>query len=176
MNGLQRSWLVAVREMIERSRSRAFRASLLVMIIAVVGAIVLPAMLDNGDETKHVGITGAVSTELPRAIRDQGDAVDRTVRTRRFDDVADGEDAVRDGDVDVLVVDSLQLEWPNEPDEQLRAVVAGAIQLVAVQERATAAGTDPDDLLALVAPSPSRTSSSARWPAAAPGTRRPRSS
>ena len=47
-----------------------------------------------------------------------------------------------------------RLEWRGRADEQLRAVVTGAIQLVAVQERAAAAGIDPDDLLALVRPVP----------------------
>ena len=76
------------------------------------------------------------------------------MRVHRYDDVAAGEEAVRDEDVDVLVVDAQQLKWRGEADERLRAVVTGAIQLVAVQERAAAAGIDPDELLALVAPVP----------------------
>ena len=44
-----------------------------------------------------------------------------------------GEEAVRQQDVDVLVVDARQLEWRGQADEQLRAVVTGAIQLVAVR-------------------------------------------
>ena len=54
----------------------------------------------------------------------------------------------------MLVVDARRLEWRGKPDEQLRVVVTGAIQLVAVQERAANAGIDPDELLALVAPVP----------------------
>ena len=44
----------------------------------------------------------------------------------------------------------------GDADEQLQAIVTGAIQLVAVQDRAAAAGIDPDELLALVAPVPGR--------------------
>jgi ABC-2 type transport system permease protein len=36
MNGVRLGWLVAMREMRERSRSRAFRASVVLMIVAVV--------------------------------------------------------------------------------------------------------------------------------------------
>ena len=61
---------------------------------------------------------------------------------------------MRDGEVDVLVVDAQRLEWQRRADEQLQAVVTGAIQLVAVHERAAAAGISPDDLLAMVAPVP----------------------
>ena len=96
------------------------------------------------------------------------------MRVHRFDDVAAGEEAVRDEDVDVLVVDAQHLKWRGEADERLRAVVTGAIQLVAVQERAAAAGIAPDELLALVAPCPSTTRSSASPPVAARTTRRPR--
>jgi ABC-2 type transport system permease protein len=138
----------------ERSRSRGFRAAMIAMLVVVVGMIVVPAMIDTGPGTKDVGVTGAVPDELARTISDQGEAVGTTVRVHRYDDLATGEEAVREEDVDVLVVDAQRLEWRGEPDEQLRAVVTGAIQVVAVQERAAAAGIDPDDLLALVAPVP----------------------
>jgi ABC-2 type transport system permease protein len=152
MNGMRQSWLVAVREMRERSRSRAFRASLVVMILVVVGVIVLPSMIDSGGGPKDVGLTGSIPSELPHAIRDQSDAVGTTVRVHRYDSLVAGEDAVRQGDIDVLVVDTRRLEWRRRTDEQLQAVVTGAIQLVAVRDRAAAAGISPDTLVALVAP------------------------
>ena len=154
MNGLRQGWLVALREIRERGRSRGFLAGLVVMIVIVVAAIVLPDVVGSSAGTRDVGLTGAAPEALPRAITDQGDAVDVTVRVHRYDDVASGEQAIRDKDVDMLVVDALRLEWRGKPDEQLRAVVTGAIQLVAVQERAANAGIDPDELLALVAPVP----------------------
>ena len=54
----------------------------------------------------------------------------------------------------MLVVDAQRLEWRRQTDEQLAGVVTGAIQAVAVGERAAAAGIDTDDLLALVTPVP----------------------
>jgi ABC-2 type transport system permease protein len=154
MSGLRQGWLVARRELRERSRSPGFRAGLAVMLLVVVAVIVVPAMLDTGPGTRDVGVTGAIPAELPRAISGKGDSVAMTVRVHRFDEVAAGEEAVRRKDLDVLVVDARQLEWRGRADEQLRAVVTGAIQLVAVQERAAAAGVNPDQLLALVRPVP----------------------
>ena len=150
--GVNQAWLVAAREVRERSRSRAFLASVVLMVIAVAGAIVLPALLDTGPGTKDVGLTGAVAPELPAAIQAQGTAVGTPTRIHRYDTVATGEQAVRDGDIDVLVVDVRRLEWRRRADEQLKAVVTGAIQLTAVRERAAAAGINADDLLAMVAP------------------------
>ena len=43
MNGVRQTWLVAAREIRERGRSRAFLASLLLMLLAVAAAIALPA-------------------------------------------------------------------------------------------------------------------------------------
>ena len=152
--GLRQVWLVAAREMRERSRSRAFRASLLVMLLVVVGMIVVPALLEGRDGPKDVGLTGAVPAELAAVLEAQGQAVETPLRLHRYDTLGAGQQAVRDGDVDVLVVDARRLEWQRSTDEQLRALVTGAIQLVGVRERAAAAGISPDDLSAVVAPVP----------------------
>ena len=156
MNGARQTWLVTAREMRERSRSGAFRASLVVMILVVAGVIVLPSMLGSGAGTKHVGLTGSTPSELPGAIRTQSDAVGFQARIHRYESLAAGQDAVRSGKIDVLVVDARRLDWRRQADEQLRAVVTGAIQLVAIRDRAAGAGIDPDKMLELVAPVPVR--------------------
>ena len=154
MNGARQVWLVAAREIRERGRSRAFLVSLLLMLLAVAAAIALPALLDTRPGTKDVGLTGATPAGLAATVQAQGDAVDTTIRIHHYDTRAGGEAAVRDGDIDVLVVDARQLEWRKRADEQLKAVVTGAIQFVAVRDRAEAAGMDPDELLAIVEPVP----------------------
>jgi ABC-2 type transport system permease protein len=154
MNGARQSWLVAAREIRERGRSRAFVGSLLLMLLAVAGAIALPAFLDSGPGTKDVGLTGTTPAGLTAALQAQGKAVDTTIRIHHYDTRADGEAAARDGDLDVLVVDAQQLEWHKRADEQLKAVVTGTIQLVAVRDRAEAAGLNPDQLLSIVEPVP----------------------
>ena len=54
----------------------------------------------------------------------------------------------------MLVVDAYRLTWRGQPDEQLRAIVTAAIQVVTVQQRAAAAGIDPGQLHAVMAPVP----------------------
>ncbi len=152
MNGARQVRLVAAREIRERSRSGAFIASVVLMVLGVAAAIVLPAVLDTGGRAKDVGVTGRLPAQLPAAVQAQGEAVGTSVRIHSYDSLAAGEEAVRDGKVDVLVVDGRQLEWRKRADEQLKAVVTGAIQLVAVRERATAAGISPEDLSAVLAP------------------------
>jgi ABC-2 type transport system permease protein len=68
--------------------------------------------------------------------------------------LAAGEQATRQGRVDVLVADAQRLEWPGRADQQLKAVLTGAIQLVTVRGRAAAAGISPGAAAALLAPVP----------------------
>ena len=153
MSSEHQVWLVARRELRERSRSPAFRASLAVMVLAVVAVVVLPSVL-TGTGTRDIGLTGRNPSELPRAIHSQLEAVGSTGRIHRYRDVTAGEQAVRAGDLDVLVVDGRRMEWPKRVDEQLKAVVTGAVQLLAVQQRAAAAGIDREEMRTLVAPVP----------------------
>jgi ABC-2 type transport system permease protein len=124
------------------------------MLLVVVAAIVVPAIIDSGAATSDVGFTGTVPVDLPRATTTQGEAADVTVRVHHYDSVASGEKAVRDRDIDVLVVDAQRLKWRGDADERLRAIVTVAIQLTAIRERAIAAGITPDEFVALVSPVP----------------------
>jgi ABC-2 type transport system permease protein len=152
VSDLRQTWLVAAREIRERSRSRAFRVSLILMIVVVVGAIVVPSLLEPGTGTRDVGIVGAVPAKLAETIQSQANAVGTEARIERLSSVEEGEEALRSGDVDVLVVDGQRLEWHRRIDGQLEAVVTGAIQLVAVGERAAAAGISQEQLAAIGAP------------------------
>ena len=152
MTGLRQAWLVARRELRERLRSKGLWAGTVAMLLIVVAAIVVPQLAESRKVTKHVGFSGPVPEALPGAITDQGQAQDVTVRVHRFSDQAAGEEAVRDEDVDVLVADGHRLLWRGEADDRLRAIVTGAIQVVAIQQRASAAGITPEQLAAIATP------------------------
>jgi ABC-2 type transport system permease protein len=146
------SWLVARRELREGSRSRGLWVGTAMMLVVVVAAIVVPALIVDDVMEYDVGVTGAVPAGLVDVVIAQGSAADTSVTMHRFDDRAEGEAAVRDEDIDVLVVDGHELVWRGDADESLRTLVASSIQLAAVQDRATAAGLTPEDLAALAAP------------------------
>jgi len=139
MNGLRQGWLVARRELRERSRSPAFRASVVLMIVAVVAVLILPVLIKPGG-TRNVGVTGSAPAALAATIVQQARAAGTTVEVHRYPTLTAGERAVRQGHLDVLVADAQRLEWRGKPDDQLKAVVTGAIQLATVRDRADAAG------------------------------------
>jgi ABC-2 type transport system permease protein len=153
MTGLRQAWLVARREMRERSRSRAFQASVVFLIVGVAALLILPALL-KPSSTRDIGITGPAPAALAATIAQQARAADITARIHPYASLAAGEQAVRQGQVDVLVAGARRLEWNGQPDEQLRSMLAGAIQLATVRERAAAAGISPGSLAAVLAPVP----------------------
>jgi ABC-2 type transport system permease protein len=153
VSGFRQGWLVARRELRERSRSKAFLASVVIMIVAVVGAIALPSLIGGKSGPKDIGVTGATPERLPSALRHQSQALGTAAaRVHRYPTRGDGEQAVRDGKIDVLDVDGRRLEWKRQRDEQLEAVVRSAVQLAAIQDRAATAGVGTDELAALLAP------------------------
>jgi ABC-2 type transport system permease protein len=151
MNGLRQGWLVARREMRERGRSRGFRLSLVLMIVAVAAALIVPALLKRSSD-RNVGLTGSVTPTLAATIVGQAHAVGITARIHRYESLAAGEQAVRQGHLSVLIADARRLEWQGSPDDQLKAVVTGAIQLDALRGRAAAAGIGSGTIAALMAP------------------------
>ena len=154
MNGVRQGWLVAKREMRERSRSRTFRFAAVLMIVVVAATLTLPALFMPGGGAKDVGLTGPAPPALAATIGQQAHAAGITARTHRFASLAAGERAVRQGRVDVLVVGAQRLEWKGRADQQFQAVVTMAIQRVTVQQRAVAADISPGAVAALLAPVP----------------------
>jgi ABC-2 type transport system permease protein len=151
---MSQGWLVARREIRERARSRGFRISTLLMLVVVVAMVVLPGMLGTSDTTKDVGVTGARSRVFEQTLSSQGDSGGTTIHLRRYDDVAAGEQALRDEHVDVLVVDVRRLEWRGKTDARLQGLVIAAIQVATVQQRAAASGLAPGTVAHLLAPVP----------------------
>jgi ABC-2 type transport system permease protein len=168
MNGVRQAWLVARREMRERSRSRAFQASVVFLIVGVAAMLILPALLKPSG-TRDVGVTGAAPAALAATIAQQGQAAGITARVRPYVSLAAGEQAVRQGQVDVLVAGARRLEWKGRADEQLKAIVTGAIQLATIRERAAAAGISPGALAALLAPAPVTSAELGSAPGRSPG-------
>jgi ABC-2 type transport system permease protein len=153
MTGIRQAWLVAQRELRERARSRGFQASVVFLIIGVAATLILPALFKPAS-TRDVGVTGPAPAALTATIAQQAQTVGITARVRPYATLAAGEQAVRQGEVDVLVAGARRLEWKGRPDEQLKAVVGGAIQLATVRERAAAAGISPSAAAALLTPVP----------------------
>lgn len=154
MNGMRQGWLVTRREIRERGRSRAFLASVALMAVLVTATLIIPTLVKPGGGARDVGLTGPAPPGLSATIEAQAHAGGITARVHRYASLAAGEQAVRQGHLDVLVAGAQRLEWQGRADQQLTAVLTGAIQMAVVRERATAMGIRPQAAARLFAPVP----------------------
>lgn len=151
LDGWRRIWIVALREIRERGRSRGVLLSTAVAVLLVVAAILVPSLI-TGPRTYSVGLAGTVPAGTASTLTSQAAASGRELDVQRYASVADGERAVRERGVDVLLVDGGRLEWHGPPDSALAAMLADAVQAVHVRTEAETLGIPPDQLARLVAP------------------------
>ena len=145
--------LVAAREITERMQGRAFMLSTIAIVAIVLAGVIVPALSDRTTRIQ-AGVTGPTPTALATALRDAARADDAELELQRYSTVAAGETAVRDGEADVLIVAAQRLVWKSEPDAEVAAIVAGALQRSRFAERAAALGLTSTDVATLVAPAP----------------------
>lgn len=149
--GWRRTWIVALREIRERGGSRSYRISTVLALLLVVAIILLPSVIGKS-KTYHVGVTGSLPAGIEAAVITQAKAADRQLEVRSYGTVAEGESAVRDKKVDVLLVDGSRLEWRSKVDSTLTAAIANAVQAVHVREQADRLRISADQLAQLLVP------------------------
>jgi ABC-2 type transport system permease protein len=75
-----------------------------------------------------------------------------TVKTRTFGDERGARAALRAGDLTVVLVDDRSLVWKSQPDQQLKAVVTSAVQVVEQQRVIAEVGLSADQAQRLLQP------------------------
>lgn len=150
-SGWRRTWIVAQREIRERGGSRAFRISTVLGVLLVVALLLVPSLLEKST-TYRVGVTGATPAGTITALDTQIRAVDHRLEATRYPTLADGQRAVRDKKVDVLLVDGSRLEWRTRSDSTLTAAIANAMQAVHIRAQADRLGISAGRLTQLLVP------------------------
>ena len=148
--------LTARRELVERTRrDRSFLISTLVTLAILVAIIFVPKLLGSDDPTEFdVGLVGPASQPLGQALTAQGEAIDVRINLRQPATAAEAEAAVRDGSLDLAVIDGRELVAEAEVDEQLDLLVQAASGAVRAQQTLQGAGVAPSEIQAALAPPP----------------------
>jgi len=102
-------WEVARREVVERSRSRVFQVSFLLLLLLAVGGAVAAARLSGRIPTDKIGLVGARSVALQPAIQLEAKAAGRHVLLRHLGSQAAAAQAVRDGTIAVALIDGSRI-------------------------------------------------------------------
>ena len=88
----------------------------------------MPKLLGSDDPTEFdVGLVGPASQPLGQALTAQGEAIDVRINLRQPATAAEAEAAVRDGTLDLAVIDGRELVAEAEVDEQLNLLVQAGL-------------------------------------------------
>ncbi|MDQ3127265.1 MAG: ABC transporter permease [Chloroflexota bacterium] len=124
-------WLVARRELVERGRSRAFLLSLVVSVAIILAGLFLPAIIGSGPGAQHLGIAGTPPAGVIGSIESVAMAANVALTVEPVPDVATGEERLRSGTLDALLVTPPDGSIPSYivktgGDQLLQQVVASA--------------------------------------------------
>jgi ABC-2 type transport system permease protein len=128
MSGRRASFLTARREVRERLRSRAFRISTLIQVLAVVAVAVAVSVTGKGSDTTEVdlGRIGGESAAVTADAKRFGEVLDVEFKVRDFDDPEAARAALRDGDIEAAVGDGRTLLVTDGLPDQAEAALAEA--------------------------------------------------
>jgi ABC-2 type transport system permease protein len=112
MTGLAALWQVALREITERARSKAYLVTTALTILIVLALIVLPDLFGGGTSESTVGTVGEGNDAIVSTAVDLGNANDEpeeppsiAIEIIEFDDRESAIVALEEGEVDAVLVD-----------------------------------------------------------------------
>ena len=147
-------WEVARRELVERSRSRTTRISVVLLLILSIGSAVAAARLSGATPTDKIGLVGARSVALEPTISLQAHAAGRRVSFHRYASLAAGTREVRGGQVAVLLIDGQRIIVKSAPSSTAVRVVRDAVAARALVDRLRQAGLSDTQAAAVLAQRP----------------------
>jgi ABC-2 type transport system permease protein len=145
--------LIAIREVTERLRSKAFLVSNAVIVVLILAAVVVPALIADDAETR-LGHLGGEAEQVAQLALLQQDAFDAELELAPIADRAAAEQALQDGEADAVVLDPTTVLVEDRLGPRLEALLASAASAVAVDAALSDAGLTPADRMALFAIEP----------------------
>ncbi|MGZ4184475.1 MAG: ABC transporter permease [Solirubrobacteraceae bacterium] len=145
-------WEVARRELVERSRSRALRVSLVLLLILSVGGAIAAARLSGGTPTDDVGLVGPRSVALEPAIRLQAKAAGRRVHLHPLASATAAFRAVRGGAIEVVLLDGSRIIVKTSRSQPAVRVLQQAVAAQGVFDRLRSLGLSQARALGVLAP------------------------
>ena len=133
------TWLIARREIDERSRARSFRITTAIIILAVAAAVVIPAIVSHPRKTLKVGLLGVSNPGLKQAVIAAGRVTGNRVEVIIVADFDAARTGLRSGALTAVIVGGRELLVKQQPVSGTTSTVAtftGALaQLVGVVQR-----------------------------------------
>ncbi len=146
---------VAWREILTRSRTKAFRVITAILVAAAIAGPILAALWPDGGNDLREATIGLV--EVDDATQDQilafaQDSLEVSFVELTGSTPAEVEQALADGDIDMALEPGPVLVWNQETDFEIASVVYTVLQQQAVLVKGQALGLEAGDIAALLTP------------------------
>jgi ABC-2 type transport system permease protein len=161
MSRLRAIRLVAMREIVERGRSRSYLLSLVFTVFLLGAGFILPALFLGNADTIRIGLVGDPPAGLASALQTTADQYDTTLVVSALADRAAADRAVKDKSVDAALAVPSDLSAPGElivresADARLQGITAGAV--IALRAGPAGALLAPPSIVALEPPTAENT-------------------
>jgi ABC-2 type transport system permease protein len=107
------TWLVSRREIIDRTRARSFWVASVLLLAGVAAGAILPAVLQGGRSTVHIGIVGSQVTAMSDTAREAGQISGSTVVIDLLPGIEAARAGLRAGTLDAVLVGDSAV-WVNK--------------------------------------------------------------
>jgi len=144
--------LVARRELAVRVRGTAFRVSTIILLVATVAGIAIPAALAGRTQRFTVAVTAQAPPAVAAAVRAHGNAAGLQVTAVTAAGRAAAVRSVEQGRVTAAVAAGGEIIWKAQPSSTLHPVLNAAVQQAIITQRAASLGLSADATARLLAP------------------------
>jgi ABC-2 type transport system permease protein len=127
-------WLVARREIRDRVRAKSFWVASVILLLAVVAGVIIPAFAHGHRSTARVGIVGGQVAALTQTVKQAGQVSGTTVTVIPLPNVAAARARLRSGDLDAVLVGDREVlvkQLPVAGSSSAGATLPGALGALA---------------------------------------------
>jgi ABC-2 type transport system permease protein len=123
-------WLVARREIRDRARAKSFWVASVILLLAVVAGVIIPALTHGGRSTARVGIVGGQVAALTQTVKEAGRVSGTTVTVVPLPNVAAARAKLHSGDLAAVLVGDREVlvkQLPVAGSSSAGATLPGAL-------------------------------------------------
>lgn len=142
--------LVVTRELLDRLRNKAFVWGTGMTVVALVAAIVVPTLFDDGPQRYALGVVGDVPAGFERALEAEFEARDAEVELVTPADREAAAARVEEGEIAAALLDGRELMAEGLPPAALQQAIDDALRRVAMADALDRAGIDEQQLAGIL--------------------------
>lgn len=146
-------WLLSKREFVERGRSKPFLVIMAIIAVAIIAIGPVTNALSGGNpEATTVGLVGTELPGIEDELRTQGDLFEIEIDVVRFAATGAAENALEDGDADVVLADGNRVVFHDDTSVRLTALIQRSVDTVVTESTLEGLGLSESEIEAVQNP------------------------